>query len=175
MKPLDTTPIAEAAGGQTRRSFYIAGIYAIGAAITAALALPAAAYLLAAPKTRRNEEWVDIGDVTQLAVDRPVEMVARRNRADGWKIVSEKVTAWVVKSKDNRVVAFGPQCTHLGCAHHWDDGSKEFVCPCHNSLFAADGRVISGPAPRPLDRYDLKVESGRILLGGLRGQAERSV
>jgi len=28
--------------------------------------------------------------------------------------------------------------------------------PCHNSLFSIDGRVLAGPAPRPLDRYETK-------------------
>jgi Rieske Fe-S protein len=30
-----------------------------------------------------------------------------------------------------------------------------------------DGKVLSGPAPRPLDRYATKIENGKLLLGGL--------
>jgi menaquinol-cytochrome c reductase iron-sulfur subunit len=110
---------------------------------------------------------VEVGDVTKLAADSPVEMVFRRNRVDGWKVLSEKGTAWVVKHSDNSVTAFGPQCTHLGCAYHWDDRKSEFLCPCHNSLFAMDGKVISGPAPRPLDRFATKVQGKKLLLGSL--------
>jgi menaquinol-cytochrome c reductase iron-sulfur subunit len=101
-------------------------------------------------------------------------MVFRQNRVDGWKILSEKSTAWVVKISDSQVVAFGPQCTHLGCAYHWDDKQSEFLCPCHTSIFRIDGTVVSGPAPRPLDRYDTKVVDGKLLLGALhesQGQA----
>ena len=86
---------------------------------------------------------------------------------DGWKINSEKATAWVVKQADNSVVAFGPQCTHLGCAYHWDEEKTEFLCPCHNSLFSIEGKVLAGPAPRPLDRYESKVEGNKLLLGRL--------
>lgn len=153
--------------GATRRSFYVAGIYGLWALISAALGIPALIYLFFPPKARKEEEWVEIGDVTKLAPDSPVEMVFRRNRVDGWKVLSEKGTAWVVKHADNSVTAFGPQCTHLGCAYHWDDRKSEFLCPCHNSLFAMDGKVISGPAPRPLDRFATKVQGKKLLLGSL--------
>ena len=139
--------------GTTRRNFYVAAIYGMWAVIAAALAVPAFLYLLLPPRLRKENEWVEVGDITRLTPDSPVEMVYRRTRVDGWKIFSEKSTAWVVKSPDNQVTAFGPQCTHLGCAYHWDEGKNEFLCPCHTSLFSIDGKVISGPAPRPLDRY----------------------
>jgi menaquinol-cytochrome c reductase iron-sulfur subunit len=152
----------------TRRNFYVAAIYAIGAWISAALGLPALAYLFFPPKAQKPNEWIEIGDGTSLAPNAPTEMTFRRNRVDGWKVISEKSTAWVVKSADNRIVAFGPQCTHLGCAYHWDEGRNLFICPCHNSLFGMDGQVKAGPAPRPLDRYDVKVEGDRLLIGNLR-------
>jgi len=92
-------------------------------------------------------------------------MVFRRTRVDGWKVTSEKATAWVVKTSDNQVTAFAPQCTHLGCAYHWEEQNKEFLCPCHTSTFAIDGKVTAGPAPRPLDRYEAKVENGKLMVG----------
>jgi menaquinol-cytochrome c reductase iron-sulfur subunit len=152
----------------TRRAFYVGAIYGIWAVISAALGLPALIYLFFPPKAKKNNDWVDIGDVTKLGTNSPVEMVFRHNRTDGWKVISEKSTAWVVKQADNSIVAFGPQCTHLGCAYHWEEGKNEFLCPCHSSLFAIDGRVVSGPAPRPLDRYEVKIEGARLLIGPLR-------
>jgi menaquinol-cytochrome c reductase iron-sulfur subunit len=134
----------------------------------AAFSVPAAAYLFLPPKPRKPEDWIDVGDISKLAVNSPAEMVFRRNRIDGWKIISEKSTAWVVKTADNGVTAFGPQCTHLGCAYHWEEGKDSFLCPCHTSLFSIDGKVLSGPAPRPLDRYDTKVQGARLFLGRLR-------
>jgi menaquinol-cytochrome c reductase iron-sulfur subunit len=103
-----------------------------------------------------------------------MEMVFRQNRVDGWKIQSEKTSAWVVKLADSEVVAYGPQCTHLGCAYHWDDSRNYFLCPCHSSIFNIDGTVISGPAPRPLDRYETKIEKGKLLLGALRQSPHES-
>jgi len=168
METLTDAPMAPEERGKTRRSLLVGAIHAIWALILAALGVPATAYLLLPPKVRETDEWIDIGDVTKLPTGQPVEMVFRQNRADGWKIGSEKLTAWVVKTSSSSVVAFGPQCTHLGCAYHWDEGKSQFVCPCHNSLFSVEGSVLAGPAPRPLDRYDLKVDGGRLLLGALR-------
>jgi menaquinol-cytochrome c reductase iron-sulfur subunit len=156
----------------SRRSFFIGAIYGIWGVIAAAMGLPALVYLLLPPKIRQENEWVDIGDISKLTPNSPVEMTFRRNRVDGWKITSEKSTAWVVKQPDNQVVAFGPQCTHLGCAYHWEDAKGEFLCPCHSSLFAPDGKVVSGPAPRPLDRYQSKIQGNKLLVGPLRQSSE---
>lgn len=158
-------PIAP--NGITRRNFYVGAIYGIGALIGAALGIPAAIYLLLPPRIRQADEWIDVGDVTSLSPDSPTEMAFRRNRVDGWKVSSDKTTAWVVKHPDNSVTAFGPQCTHLGCAYHWDESRNEFICPCHNSFFSIDGKVMGGPAPRPLDRYETKIDGKKLLIGRL--------
>jgi menaquinol-cytochrome c reductase iron-sulfur subunit len=152
----------------SRRSFYIGAIYGIWGIIMAALGLPAMAYLFLPFKVKQENNWVEIGDVTKLTANEPVELTFRRNRVDGWKILSEKSTAWVVKRADNQVVAFGPQCTHLGCAYHWEEGKNEFLCPCHSSLFSIEGKVVSGPAPRPLDRFETRIEGTKLLVGELR-------
>jgi menaquinol-cytochrome c reductase iron-sulfur subunit len=157
----------------TRRRFYVGAIYAMMAAISAALGLPALAYLLVPGKTRKSEDWIEVGDVTRLTPNVPVELAFRRVRVDGWKVINEKSTAWVVKTGDTQAVAFGPQCTHLGCAYHWEQDGNHFLCPCHTSVFDVDGKVVAGPAPRPLDRYDTKVEGTRLLLGKLRVSTEQ--
>jgi len=158
---------AEKRAKSSRRTFHLSAIYGLWGLIGAALAAPALVYLLFPPKARKEPEWVEAGDAGSLEPNIPVEMVFRKNRVDGWKVISEKTTAWVVKLPGNEVVAFGPQCTHLGCAYHWDGSRNQFVCPCHSSAFSVDGSVVSGPAPRPLDRYQARVENSKLLLGPL--------
>lgn len=155
----------------TRRRFYLSVIYGLGSVIGAALAIPAIAYLFIPPKLRKEQEWVDAGSIRELTPKQPVEMFFQQSRTDGWKVTTEKRTAWVVQLPSEGVVAFGPQCTHLGCAYHWETGTGQFFCPCHNSAFSLDGKVLSGPAPRPLDRYQTKLEGQRLLLGELRESA----
>jgi cytochrome b6-f complex iron-sulfur subunit len=41
-------------------------------------------------------------------------------------------------------------CTHLGCLSSWKADTEEIACPCHGTFFGRDGRVLSGPAPKPL-------------------------
>jgi menaquinol-cytochrome c reductase iron-sulfur subunit len=147
----------------TRRKFYIRVINLLGALITAALALPAAAYLLIKPNTEESGEFIEVADLSQLTPGKPEEVVYRRTRVDGWKKMEEKTTTWVVKNA-GKTVAFAPSCTHLGCAYHWNDEIQSFLCPCHTSVFRPDGSVVSGPAPRPLDRYVSKVVGGKLLI-----------
>jgi menaquinol-cytochrome c reductase iron-sulfur subunit len=154
--------------GTSRRNFYVVAIYGLWGAISTALGIPALIYLLIPPRVRKVSEWIELGDITRLTPNAPVEMTFRRNRVDGWKLISEKSTAWVVKSVDNHVTAFGPQCTHLGCAYHWEEGKNQFLCPCHTSLFGLDGKVLAGPAPRPLDRYETRLNGNKLLVGKLK-------
>ena len=172
--PVPTSPEPKASPDATRRSFHVAAIYGLMSLITAALGLPALLYLLVPAKIRRQNDWVEAGDITQVPHGTPVEMTFRRLRVDGWKVSSQQDTVWVVKTAQNQITAFSPTCTHLGCPYHWDEGKKEFVCPCHDSLFAADGRVIGGPAPRPLDRYATKLEGNKLLLGPIERSQEAS-
>lgn len=157
----------------SRRNLFIGAIYGIWTLIGSAFGVSAVAYLFLPPKASKENEWIEVGDIGSLTPDTPIAMVFRRNRVDGWKVISEESSAWVVKQASG-IVAFGPQCTHLGCAYHWEEKKDEFVCPCHDSLFGVDGKVLSGPAPRPLDRYAVKVEGTKILLGALQ-QAGSSV
>jgi len=55
----------------------------------------------------------------------------------------------------NGFFAISAVCTHLGCIVN--NVAAGFACPCHGSQFDRLGRVEGGPAPRPLDWYELSV------------------
>lgn len=158
----------------SRRGFYLTFIYGVWAAMGAALAVPAGVYLLLPPKAKKGNDWVEAGDLANLPAKTPEEVVFRKTRVDGWKVTSEKATAWVIKMSDKEVIALAPQCTHLGCAYHWVEQKQEFLCPCHTSTFSLDGRVLTGPAPRPLDRYEVKLSGGKLLLGPIKPAEQAS-
>ena len=148
----------------TRRTFYQRAIYLLTSIISAALALPALAYILLPARNQAHFGWAEAGDISELPLDKPHEVVYQKRRQDGWKLSVERATAWVVR-KDDGVVAFTPQCTHLGCGYHWEEPKEYFLCPCHATTFSKDGAVISGPAPRPLDRFETRIEGSRLWLG----------
>lgn len=155
-----------------RRRLYLAVIYGLQAVMGAALAIPAAIYLLFPPRSKKEDQWVEAVDLTRLSAGAPEEVVFRRNRVDGWKVSSEKTSAWIIKKSDTEVVAFAPNCTHLGCAFRWEQRTKTFLCPCHTSNFDLSGKVLDGPAPRPLDRYLVKIEGTKVMLGSIQPSPE---
>lgn len=140
--------------------------------ISAALGLPALGYLFVPPSGKKQDSWIEAADLTKLMVNQPEQVIFNRVRRDGWKLVSEKTAAWVVKTGEQQVVAFSPVCTHLGCAVSWNAGDKTFACPCHTSSFSPDGKVVAGPAPRPLDRFDVRVDGIKVMLGEVKQSAE---
>ena len=72
-------------------------------------------------------------------------------------------SAWLVRRASGELVAFDPRCTHAQCAYDWTDQAS-FACLCHKGFFHVDGTVISGPPPRPLDRFVVRKTSGSIEL-----------
>jgi rieske iron-sulfur protein len=72
------------------------------------------------------------------------------------------------------LVAYSAICTHLGCTVLPRLSEQGYiVCPCHASVFdpAADARVVSGPANRPLPALPIEVSSDGVVLaaGGFEG------
>ncbi len=67
---------------------------------------------------------------------------------------------WVVNSEYNGqqlIYALKTVCTHLGCTPNWLESEQKFKCPCHGSGFYIDGINFEGPAPRPLERYAIRL------------------
>ncbi|MBI3953552.1 MAG: ubiquinol-cytochrome c reductase iron-sulfur subunit [Chloroflexi bacterium] len=75
------------------------------------------------------------------------------------------------------VIAFSTKCTHLGCFVPWraDDPSEDepgkfntgkgrFNCPCHGSIYTRYGVRVAGPAPRPLDWYNVKLDGSKVVV-----------
>ncbi|MFC1997602.1 ubiquinol-cytochrome c reductase iron-sulfur subunit [Chloroflexota bacterium] len=66
---------------------------------------------------------------------------------------------YLVRLEDGGFLTIYRRCTHLGCAVPYDQGSGQFVCPCHGSAFTVDGDVLTPPAPRPLDLFALSINA----------------
>ncbi len=74
--------------------------------------------------------------------------------------------AWIVRYQykgQPQIYALRAVCTHLGCTPIWLDSEQIFKCPCHGSGFYKDGINFEGPAPRPLERFAIRVaEDGQL-------------
>lgn len=71
---------------------------------------------------------------------------------------------YLVRSKKGGFIALSIKCPHLGCSIIWDDNAKQFVCPCHSSIFDQNGDVINPPAPRALDYYSVQLSNGNLFV-----------
>ena len=78
---------------------------------------------------------------------------------------NEVVRPVIVSRKlEQDLVVFNTSCTHLGCTVHWDETKDMFLCACHGGTFDAGGNVTAGPPPRPLERYNYKIENGDLFV-----------
>jgi cytochrome b6-f complex iron-sulfur subunit len=139
------------AGG--RREFFLIGCGAVGLASagfvvsTFRYLVPTVLYEPPARFTIGNPDLFPTGSVTFLA-DRRLFLF---NGPDGFYAVSAV-------------------CTHLGCTvKHVASG---FECPCHGSRFDENGRVVHGPAPKPLAWFSLSLSPRGELIVDLERRVE---
>ncbi len=53
----------------------------------------------------------------------------------------------------------------FGCTPNWLQVEDKFKCPCHGSGYYESGMNFEGPAPRPLDRFEVRIaEDGQLLV-----------
>ncbi len=69
---------------------------------------------------------------------------------------------WIVRN-DQGFYALSTICTHLGCTPNWLQAEQKFKCPCHGSGYYITGVNFEGPAPRPLERFQITLaDDGQI-------------
>jgi menaquinol-cytochrome c reductase iron-sulfur subunit len=90
---------------------------------------------------------------------RPVNLSFITTEEDAFIKNNVEHKVWTVKESDSDITVFSPICPHLGCRYQWYPDRDLFICPCHHSVFNMKGKVVSGPAPRPLDTLPKKIEN----------------
>jgi Rieske Fe-S protein len=151
------------ASGAPRRGF----VKALFAAVLGGVAVlgPALAglfvFLDPLRRSRGTSRAVRVASLEAL----PEDGVPRRfpviaSRTDAWnKFPRVPVGAvYLRRTGSKEVVAFNVICPHAGCLVDFNDEEKNFLCPCHNSAFALDGRRANENSPSPRDLDTLKVE-----------------
>ncbi|SPF31517.1 Rieske domain protein [Candidatus Desulfosporosinus infrequens] len=74
-----------------------------------------------------------------------------------------KARVWVRRDALG-VMALVATCTHLGCEVNYHPEKKEWLCPCHGSIYDVEGRPISGPAPKALPRVAVELQKDGSLM-----------
>lgn len=137
--------------GYITRTKFLTGVALVtGGVMTAAILVPVVGF--AAADTLKEEEWrwIDVGPLsdfpdgqtTSIAVSGPAPESDRRA---------------FLRHKDGAIIAIWNRCAHLGCPVSYSPGGDVYACPCHGGAYDSLGRVTSGPPPRPMDRFDVKI------------------
>ena len=151
-------------GKMSRRDFMKAAIAGISGVIGAVIGIPAIAYVMGPALAKATDTWIRLGTVNKVELGNPTLFKTTIETQTGWINAEEEFSAYVLTENGQDFVAMSNICTHLGCRVRWIPDKEGFYCPCHNGVFAKDGTVISGPPPRPLDRFESKVEDGVLFV-----------
>jgi glycine/D-amino acid oxidase-like deaminating enzyme/nitrite reductase/ring-hydroxylating ferredoxin subunit len=97
------------------------------------------------PTRPAPDDFHQSGDTQSLVAD-----VAAIAPGEGGVIIrgDEKIAVW--RDDSGSLHAVSASCTHKGCTVTWNNADRTWDCPCHGSMFEADGTVIHGPAREPL-------------------------
>lgn len=158
--PEPDEPRCEECISESRRRFLTRLSVGLGALGAALVAVPSVAFLLGLRRPTRV--WRDVGDVTQFKPGTTVLVKFQDPSPLPWSGVTAQTAAWLRREDEASFICFAVDCTHLGCPVRWLPSANLFMCPCHGGVFYANGTVASGPPPRPLSRYPVRVENGRV-------------
>lgn len=158
-------PKPSAVAPESRRDFFKYLVNGIGAAITAILAVPLGGLYVLPSLRKPKVVWKRVGALSTFPVGEirlaKLEPLERREWPEDWGAES----AWVYRKGDRDLVVYNIHCTHVGCPVKWSRQAKRFFSPCHGGVFDREGRVLAGPPPRPLDRYEVRIEEGVVYAG----------
>lgn len=149
--------------GRRRFLQWVSGVGAtLGAALVGFPVLRA--FLSPALSSARPDRWVKVADdVALIDTDTPLRVSFVESRVDAWVEDRQLNSVWLYTKNGKTFKAYNAHCTHLGCAFGYDQGTKNFVCPCHHGQFdIKTGRVLAGPPPRPLDELKADVRDGAV-------------
>ena len=129
---------------------YLLSISGLGAAI--AVFFPVFSYLI--PPKGENT------NVTTLKVGLNSEM-----ETDSSKMIKfGRIPVILIKTKQNELKALSATCTHLDCIVQYKKETSQIWCACHNGTYDLSGNNVSGPPPRPLTQYAVKVINDEIII-----------
>ena len=141
----------------SRREFMKASVYFVGGIVGAAVGIPAVGFLIdPALKGGSKEAWIPVGKLADMPeVGKPYPFSFTRVQVNGWERTATSHGGFIIRKSENPedLLILNSRCTHLACTVNWKPEDGVFLCPCHDAKFDAEGTVLDGPPPRPLDRY----------------------
>jgi Rieske Fe-S protein len=72
--------------------------------------------------------------------------------------------ALLIRDKDGSYRAVSAVCSHLNCTVQYLEREQVIWCACHNGTFDLQGRVVSGPPPKPLEAFAARVRGKDVVV-----------
>lgn len=70
----------------------------------------------------------------------------------------------LIRTSETEWRAFSAICTHLNCTVQYQEAERQIWCACHNGFYDLNGRVVSGPPPRALEEYSVRVRGEEVVV-----------
>jgi menaquinol-cytochrome c reductase iron-sulfur subunit len=146
----------------SRRGFLKRMVGVLSTLVAAAMTVPFVSAIIGPSFRLKKARWVKVGDISSLPLELPTNMKFPYKTEDAYLRETVIHDIWVTKHSSSEVTVFSPICPHLGCHYAWHPETHEFACPCHGSIYSATGKVLGGPAPRPLDTLSWRMEKEEL-------------
>jgi menaquinol-cytochrome c reductase iron-sulfur subunit len=147
---------------ENRRRFLIRLSLGLSALSALVAGIPVISALLAPLLKKSPEAWRKVADLNEFAVG-AVKLVTFENAdPEAWAGITARSAAWLRRDSESAFTAFSANCTHLGCPVRWEEGAQLFMCPCHGGVYYKDGTVASGPPPKALVQYPVRINKQQI-------------
>jgi menaquinol-cytochrome c reductase iron-sulfur subunit len=151
----------------SRRRFLEKLSIALGGFCAAVVGLPLIGFVIAPLFRKVPEQWTVLGKVGDFQIGKTVSVNVLDTSPLPWAGITARNAVWLRRESENSFIAFSANCTHLGCPVRWMEGASLFLCPCHGGVYYTDGSVAAGPPPRPLFRYDVRIENGEVKINSV--------
>ena len=146
----------------TRRRFLTVLSIGLGAFAAGLVGIPIIGFLVAPLVEKVPRFWRPVGPVEKFKIGTTVEVTFVDSSPLPWAGVAARTAAWLRRNDQEEFIAFSVDCTHLGCPVRWLADAELFLCPCHGGVYYENGKVASGPPPKPLPRYPVRVRNGQV-------------
>jgi cytochrome b6-f complex iron-sulfur subunit len=103
--------------------------------------------------------------ISEVAVDEVSGGKLNDLKANSGKIVKfGNKPVVLVRVSETEWKAFSAVCTHLNCTVQYQGSTRLIWCACHNGMYDLTGRVVSGPPPKPLEEYAVRVRGDEVII-----------
>jgi menaquinol-cytochrome c reductase iron-sulfur subunit len=150
--------------GNGRRKFLVDATGLLGVLAGAAVVAPLVGAAVGSAFRTKRHHFANVTTVSALPINAPSDVTFSDKTTDAFIRETRLRSVWCLRRSATEVKVYSPICPHLGCRYDWRPGLGRFVCPCHGSEFSLDGRVLAGPAPRPLDTLPTRIREGELFV-----------